>query len=242
MKVAPVIAIGLSFFLLACRARQPASEAESVAATETDRAIHQDMQEHFDAIVAIRDALIEGDLAAAQAKARWIVAAETVPGIATWQEFAAEIRSWADDVVEATAIEAATGPAAELARTCGRCHSVHAVPSHLAAADPPPIGAGRVPHMLRHRWAAERMWEGLIGPSEERWSAGIAELAETPLLDEPEGATPAPRIAELAARVHQLGAEASGIPATAWDTRSALYARFLATCADCHQTMRPAAG
>jgi hypothetical protein len=236
--------VGMSLCLIACgRAREPDLEAESAKAWETAGAIHQDMKAHFDAIVTIRDALIAGDLPAAQAKARWIVEDETVPGIATWQELAMEIRSQAAGVVDATSVEAATGPAAELARTCGRCHSVHSVrPPSLSAREPPPIGSARVPHMLRHQWAAERMWEGLVGPSEERWNAGIAELAETPLhREELElGPTAASHITDLATRVHQLGAEASGIPATAWDTRSALYARFLATCADCHRTMRPA--
>jgi hypothetical protein len=205
--------------------------------------MHADMQAHLDAIVAIRDALIAGDLATAQAKARWIVEDQTVPGIATWQERAAEVRSRAAGVVDATSIEAAAGPAAELARACGRCHADHSVLPPRAAAEPPPLGSDRVPHMLRHHWAAERMWEGLVGPSEERWNAGVAELAETPLHREELdlGPTAASHITDLAAQVHQLAAEASGIPATAWDARAALYARFLATCADCHQTMRPAA-
>jgi len=203
---------------------------------------HEHMQAHFDAIVAVRDALIAGSLDEARAKARWIVENEAEPGIASWGQYVAEIRERAAEVVNASGIEAAAAASAELARACGHCHAGHAVPPELGAAEPPPAASGRVPHMLRHQWAAERMWEGLIGPSEARWKTGAAELAEAPL-----GSTEilaeqsaAPRITELADQVHSLGEQARQIPATAWGTRSAMYGRFLSTCAACHQAVRPA--
>jgi len=198
------------------------------------------MQAHFDAIVAIRDRLIAGDLDSARMHARWILENESEPGIASWQAYVAEIQEWASGVVNASGIEPAAAAGAELARACGHCHAGNAVPPDLGAAEPPPAGAsGRVPHMQRHQWAAERMWEGLIGPSEARWNAGVAELAEAPLASDEILAheSAGPRITELAAQVHALGEQARGIPATAWDTRSALYGRFLSTCAACHQAI-----
>jgi hypothetical protein len=201
------------------------------------------MQAHFDAIVAIRDALIAGDLDGAKTKARWIVENEAEPGIASWGEYVAEIHERAGGIVEASAIEAAAASSAELARTCGRCHAAHAVPPELGTSEPAPGPAsGTVAHMLRHQWAAERMWEGLIGPSEVRWSAGAAELAEAPLAPEEILAdqSAASRITDLGDQVHALGEQARGIPATAWGTRSAMYGRFLSTCAACHQAVRAA--
>ncbi|MGE3888978.1 MAG: hypothetical protein AB7H81_21315 [Vicinamibacterales bacterium] len=200
------------------------------------------MQAHFDAIVAVRDALIGGDLAEARSRAQWIVDNDAEPGIASWREYADEIQRWAADVVKASAIEPAAAAGAELARTCGRCHSGHAVPPDLGASalTPPVAGTDPVAHMRQHQWAAERMWEGLIGPSESRWNAGTAELARAPLtskevLSEPSAVK---QVDDLTARVRALAAEARDIPATAWDTRSAIYGRFLSTCAACHQTIR----
>jgi hypothetical protein len=93
--------------------------------------------------------------------------------------------------------------------------------------------------MLRHQWAAEQMWDGLIGPSEARWNDGIAELAEAPLVQDEilANATPTPAIAELAADVHALGDE--GRKATTWEQRAAIYGRLLGTCAACHAAIRP---
>jgi len=36
--------------------------------------------------------------------------------------------------------------------------------------------------MRRHQWAAARLWEGLIGPSNEMWSQGTGFLATTELV------------------------------------------------------------
>lgn len=202
---------------------------------------HQHMQAHFDAIVRIRDALIAGDIKSAKTAAQWIIDNDQDPGIEAWRESVAEIRQWSRDMVRASKIETAAAAGAELARACGRCHAANGVSPDLGAAKLPPKAPGLVPDMQRHNWAAERMWEGLIGPSESRWNAGIAELAKAPLTSDTIVATKSadPSIAELAQQVNALGEEARGIPATAWDTRGAIYARYLSTCAACHQALRP---
>jgi mono/diheme cytochrome c family protein len=202
--------------------------------------VHEHMQAHFDAIVGIRDALIDGNLESAKQKARWIVENDADPGIASWRESVAEIRRWSADLVHASGIQPAAAAGAELARACGRCHAGNGVSPDLGVVEPPLAASGTVPHMRRHHWAAERMWEGLVGPSEARWNAGTAELAVTPLTPDVILAkqSAAPAITDLANEVHALGKQARGIPATAWDTRSAMYARFLSTCAACHQAMR----
>ena len=35
-----------------------------------------------------------------------------------------------------------------------------------------PTGNSQESQMIRHLWAADRMWEGLVGPSDEAWTAG----------------------------------------------------------------------
>ena len=96
-------------------------------------------------------------------------------------------------------------------------------------------------HMLRHQWAAEQMWDGLIGPSEARWNDGVTELAEAPLGQDEifANATATPAIGKLATDVHALAAE--GRKATTWDDRAAVYGRLLASCAACHAAI-PRAG
>jgi hypothetical protein len=194
------------------------------------------MQAHFDAIVAIRDALIAGNLDNAKAEAKRITGDRVEPLITSWREYVGEIRQWAATVETATGLEEAAAAAAELARACGHCHSGHSVPLDLGTSEPADATPGTIPQMRRHQWAAERMWEGLVGPSEARWNRGASQLVRSALTPaQALDSQTAARVARLAARVQALGEEAHELPATAWDTRSATYGRFLSTCAACHQ-------
>jgi hypothetical protein len=48
--------------------------------------VHEQMQAHFDAIVAIRDAVIDGNLDGARTKAHWIIENKTEPAVPSWHE------------------------------------------------------------------------------------------------------------------------------------------------------------
>ena len=126
-------------------------------------------------------------------------------------------------------------------KTCGACHkAVDAnprIPQLGALGIPPAEEIGTVPHMLRHKWAADQMWMGLVEPSDENWSKGVAVLADAPL--EPEGmsndAEVSTEAGKLARRVHEIGAKAQA--AADPDARALIYGDFLATCAACHQVL-----
>jgi hypothetical protein len=89
--------------------------------------------------------------------------------------------------------------------------------------------------MQRHQWAAQQLWEGLVVPSDDAWSAGALVMSEAPL--EPEELSPghssAPRVGELALAVHDLGAKAGVSDRVS--VRADLYGQMLASCADCHK-------
>jgi hypothetical protein len=78
------------------------------------------------------------------------------------------------------------------------------------------------------------MWEGLIGPSDDAWNAGVAALANIQVRAADIGAPPAvqPKVEYLLARVGELGQLGRG--ANASQERSAIYGEFLSLCADCH--------
>jgi cytochrome c553 len=87
--------------------------------------------------------------------------------------------------------------------------------------------------MDRHAWAADRMWEGLIAPSDAAWHEGVSELATVPSKAPKEQPALAPEFVRELREVRALGAEAR----RAHDAsgRAALYARVLTTCAGCHE-------
>ena len=92
-------------------------------------------------------------------------------------------------------------------------------------------------HMVRHQWAAARMWDALSTPSEEAWLKGTEVMADAPLL--PEGVVGSrsvtPEAKKSARSAHDIAEKARADRDLAKWTVS--YQRFLATCAACHSAL-----
>ena len=88
--------------------------------------------------------------------------------------------------------------------------------------------------MIRHLWAADRLWEGLVGPSEEAWRAGALAMAETQaeLASEFRASSAAGRIGAFLEEVSLLAKEA--VDAEGLEDRADVYGRLLGTCDRCH--------
>jgi hypothetical protein len=82
--------------------------------------------------------------------------------------------------------------------------------------------------MVRHLWAMDRMWEALIGGSDEAWRIGAEALA-TQSPDEEFGLGGAS--AALAEALHDQARDARQLTAAA---RPAAYADLVKVCAGCH--------
>jgi mono/diheme cytochrome c family protein len=88
--------------------------------------------------------------------------------------------------------------------------------------------------MARHRWAADRLWEGVVGADDGPWHAGLAVLAAAPLRWPELGDRK-----ELALSLQRLAADARQRSAT--DTvadRARGYGEMLVICTTCH-TAKP---
>ena len=91
--------------VLACQERGETGE-EAAAEESTLAAAH--MQEHFTQAIALRDAVIAGDLAAAQEPATWMAEHQMAGGVPEgWAPHVAEMQAAASGAVEATELEAA---------------------------------------------------------------------------------------------------------------------------------------
>ena len=67
-----------------------------------------------------------------------------------------------------------------MAQSCGECHKE--LETEIVAAAPlPPTGDALIDKMKRHKWASNRLWAGLVGPSDEAWKSGAEVLAELPI-------------------------------------------------------------
>jgi len=197
-----------------------------------------DMHQHFSDVGEIQLALISGNLVATRELAKHVRAGFQGPQPEGWAPFIERSVASAEMLEVTTDLTMAARLAATMANTCGDCHRAHQVTVVEHVAEPPPHEDEKFSDfMVQHRWAADRMWEGLIGPSDEAWRAGAAVLATTALTAEDVGErlvlTP-----EIEALLIQIRSDASAASsATSATARQDLYGSFLSGCASCHRDM-----
>ena len=205
------------------------------AQESSEGATEKHMWSHFRAAADMQAAVVRGDLPALKEPATWLAEHDEV-GLPTGAEpFVGELRRAALRAAEARRIEEAGAAIGRVAAACGSCHrelGVELRPTeHL---EPPPGEADDVQmHMVRHAWAADRLWEGLVMPSGEAWAAGAKVFGEEPLdaldmsFEDPRG------VHEAAKQTHALG-ERAGLE-TEPSLRARTYGELIASCAACHQ-------
>ena len=207
-----------------------------LAACATNTPQQRHMQLHYQRVGEIESALIGGDLATARAAATWLAEHDEVSGLPeSGTPWLATMRSTARTLASATDEVGAANAAALMIKTCGDCH--HATgkgPRMVVAPEPVEASTAMNTHVTRHRWAADRMRDGLIGPSDSAWNAGATVLAEQPIYQADVGMRTGNFAAaeQLADRVMELGRRARAT--SDGYERASVYGEFLSTCAACH--------
>jgi cytochrome c556 len=188
------------------------------------------MHEHWRAAEEAREAVIDGDLERVRAAAAALVArhpeGHALPP--SWTGPARDIDRLGAALAGAASLKDAAAAVAALGRACGGCHAEVGRSADVAPPSEPAPGPETAAHMQRHRWAADRMWEGLVAPSDELWSRGAAALKDDPTVIAHTGYDDE--------TVHELGAWMSATGEA--DDKMAVYSIFLAACATCHEAVR----
>ncbi len=198
------------------------------------------MRGHFGRAADARDALIRGDLPPAQADMRWLATHEGGGTLeANLRPLFDAMQTEAGRFAEASTLTEAGTALARTLTQCGACHTTANAGPEIAT-PPLPEGDTVAAHMRRHRWAADRMWEGLVTNDADRYQAGAAALREASLFEaeieaEAEAEAPPERVRAIANLVHELGDRAAAAPDPA--ERAVVYGRLLATCATCHRML-----
>lgn len=194
---------------------------------EHDMMVRFHMHQNFDLLRAIERLLIKGKLEEAKQFAAAIASSPDEPTHGPWAAQTVVIRDRAAALARATEVGDALKKAASIGAACGACHDEQVVKLALdqvpkAPPDAPTLDA----RMARHRWATDRLWEGVVGNSTTAWRAGLDVLAAAPL------GQPADR----AAIGKKLQAQASAARNTTAKVveRATQYGEMLATCAACH--------
>ncbi len=199
---------------------------------EHDMMVRFHMHQNFDLMRAIERLVIQGKLTDAKSFARVIAIGRDEPGLSTFGTKTAKVRELAQSLADAPSTDEACRREARLAVACADCHAATgALPLFgkvpTAPADGPTIDA----RMARHQWAADRLWEGTVGGSDEAWRAGADVLAQTPF-PFPKGQDDR---AGLARRLQQLAVQArKQKPTDTLAERGRVYGEMLVVCASCH--------
>jgi hypothetical protein len=197
-------------------------------------AVGQRMHTRYAAVQDIERGIVSSKLEDVRSAARKIASLEDPEVLAVWQPYLTAVRSAARDLAAADDIVSAARLTGELGRQCARCHQ--AINAKIAFRTPPKPDPGKrlEATMASHQWAVASMWEGLIGPSEERWLAGAKALQHAPLTFVAESG--ALGIADDVVLIRLFSRRAPGMKSN--DERAELFGRLLGTCANCHSTIR----
>ena len=227
--VLPVSFVFMTIAIACGGSGQPAEQAPATAPAST---LASHMTDHFTRVHVVEEAVIRGDLEAAAAPARWLENHTTAEGLPAGTEpFVAEMRNAASGVASTDNIGNAAVATATMVAACGRCHAEAGVVPKLPDVSPPAPAAGVTGHMREHQYAVDLMAEGLMVPSDARWTQGAEALKAAPLAGADLAEVPKD-VAVMEARVHELADRA--IKATDSGARIAIYGEIIGDCASCH--------
>ena len=188
------------------------------------------MHENFGLVRAIERLLLRGKLEETRSLARSIAIAPDEPGLAAWAKQTMRVRERAAELANAKTLDEGFVAESKLAIECASCHVATAVtPEFASPSEPPPDQDTIAARMARHLWAADRLWEGMIGPADDSWRAGLVILAQPPL-----AATEMSDARGRFARQLQRVAETARKSTSTDKERAATYAQLLTQCAACH--------
>ncbi len=195
----------------------------------TGNPVQDHMYAHFSEAGRVQTAVIFGDLDGARTAARRLSSHDEPAGLpAAGTPFLEAMRASADRIAGGISLEEAAMETARLGATCGSCHQ---------ATDGGPVfrangldAGASAQTMVRHIQGADRLWEGLIGPSDGAWDAGATLLATGSVDVEAVDARPGQE--SMFAEVFRLGRQAQ--EARTQEDRARIYGQILGTCNGCH--------
>ena len=194
------------------------------------------MQRHFDDLRVIEQHLLAGHLTDAKTLAFLLTKPAPDRGMSRWGTDINAVGEAARELGESPSIDEALRREVRVAEACAWCH-LRLQTQPVFAAAPAVVADDGTPaaRMARHRWATDRLWEGLVAPSSSSWRSGLDVLAVTPLTF-----APVSDAAALGAQLQQLARSARTKlrdGSETLDDRSRFYGEMLVTCAACHTSM-----
>jgi hypothetical protein len=207
------------------------------ASASMDAGIREHMREHFESIRSIERAIIVGDKDTAREQAKTLAEHPSIE-LADYEEEIEAVRVAAAALAKEESLEKMAQGGAQLASLCGHCHLVTTSITTFEWSEPPAESGTASERMQRHLWAMERLWEGLVGPSEMSWREGSKVLQASPF---PADKLPIKKDLQPAAKKQLASIAALAVRAGAATERAdqvTIYGELLGTCSGCHAHLR----
>ena len=129
------------------------------------------MLTHYADTVGMRRALIAGKLADFRAAAGAVAGDEWTPRLrGDYRPYVDAVRNMARSAMTAPSPVAAASALGKLGEACAACHVRFGGPKTPVA--PEQVNEAADPTMVAHAIATDRLWEGLVLPSDPSWSSG----------------------------------------------------------------------
>ena len=195
------------------------------------------MRMHFGDLRIVEQALIDGKLTEGLSVAFLLTRPIDDPGLASWAAQSRRVNAAALDLMTAQDVDGALRGLARVAVECAGCHmDANSAPAFPVPPAPPPDRATREARMARHAWAADRLWEAIVGNDDARWESGLTVLAAAPL---PPSVLPAVLIdgGNAAAKLQAYARNQLDVRGTVTiHDRARAYGEMLVLCSRCHAT------
>jgi len=186
------------------------------------------MRGHFLDTARMREAIVMGKLAELQAAAAAVASDPWTPKLRQdYRPYIESMRAAARSAQTAESVFSGAAALGKLGDTCASCHLKFGGPGSPIA--PLPMAEGADPGMVEHALATERLWEGLILPSDISWLSGARVLQEAPKLDSD--------VSQVAAAARHLSDLAKTATAATATERSKVFGNILLTCNACHERL-----
>ena len=189
------------------------------------------MLSSFDTARTIELLLLRGNLDDARYFAGGLASEPDMPGLGPWAKQIERVRERAAAIATAPAIDEACRRMSLLVEACAGCHAdAGAQADFRPPREAPPDLQTVAARMARHRWATDRIREGMVGDADDAWRAGFEVLAAAPM------SWPQPRAGQdkLARRLQQVASQALHAAHSDRAARARLYGETLIVCAACH--------
>lgn len=195
------------------------------------------MHHGYTSLITARDAYVSGDANAARLELTNVAMQPMPEGVAPiWAPNVLTLHQMAAKGAQAELSEGVAEGIGMSANACGSCHQATGYIPNLAMMPEPPTGDDASAQMLRHAFAAQELWDGLITHDITRWQRGSAILEHTRVT--PELLFGQGYYARMGARQVDALIQATTVlrEATEWEPRATAYGELLTTCASCHGT------